>query len=742
MAIRRNNLKASGLSAVAAAGCAFGQLVVGTSAAAQSSETPAMPSGAADQNADQSGEIIVQAQRRSENLRDVPISITAISEAKLEQAGITSTLDLPRVAPGLELPLNGGFTQPSIRGVSSGGSDVGDSSNVAVYVDGVYRPAQSAQLMDLPDVRQIEVIKGPQGTLYGQGAEGGAIVITTFAPSFTTRGNASLSYGSYNNVIARGYVSGPLANSVALSVSGAYERRDGYRRNILTGGRDSGLESGLLRGKLLVEPSDAVSVTISGFWSRRKDSSPYAGQALNGRSLSYFLLPNAPRPSSPKEIALNTPPLVDVETVGGSLRSEFDVGVGTITSVTGYTKSKGKLTIDVDYSPVNTASIFAFPLSPDQEFFTEDLSFVSKGLGPVVLTAGGFLMVSNEGYRPQSFTVGDGTIGGDPSNGTTSVQFQHIKRFIIAGYAEIAYDVSDQFTVTAGGRFSYERQKGFADLFGFVPEEIPSPFNPTVFKKFTPRVTARYKLSSRSTIYANFGQGFKSGILSTSALTSAPAKPETLTSYEVGYKGTIADGVNLNVAGFYYSWKDLQVQRYVPPQSIYENAASARSKGIDFDATFRLSPDLTVTVGGVYLDAKYRDYPVAGAFIPNATGGNDNANIDATGLRLIRAPKFTGTVAADYNAETSLGKLSISGSAYYNSGSKLEVTGRIRQPEHLLLDAQISITPKSLEGVSFAVYGRNLTDKAYFASLLQTNFADGVSYAPPRTFGIRVKFDF
>lgn len=688
------------------------------------------------------GEIIVTAQRRSENLRDVPISITALNSDALQRSGVSSTLDLPRLAPGLELPLNGGFTQPSIRGVSSGGSDVGDSSNVAVYVDGVYRPAQSAQLMDLPDVEQVEVLKGPQGTLYGQGAEGGAIVITTRAPSFTTEGKISTSYGNHGSLILQGVVSAPFTDKLAFSLSGVYEDRDGLRYNVATHENDSGLRARMVRGKLLFQPSDSASFTLTGFFSRRKDSSPYGGKAVDGRSVGYFIYPSAPQPESTREIALDTPTLVDIKNYGFSLRSEVDIDAGTITSITSFTKNQGRLTVDVDYSPANIASIYAIPLSPDQEFITQDLSFVSTGWGSISLTAGVFLMATNEGYRPQSFTIGDGALNSAPGTGTTIQQFQHIKRFILAGFAELEYAVTGEFTVSAGGRYSYERQRGYADLFGSAPNEIPSPFNPAVFKKFTPRITARLALSPRSNIYATFGQGFKSGILSTSALTSAPARPETLTAYEIGYKGVLFDKLSLNVAGFYYDWKDLQVQRYVPPQSIYENAASARSKGVDVDVSFRVTPELTLTAGGVYLDAKYRRYPLAGTFMPNASGGNDNATIIASGLRTIRAPKFTATFGATYDVDTRAGKLGLSGSLYHHSGSRLELTGRIRQPKHDIVDAQISFSPLVADYLKVSLWGRNLTNKAYLQSLLQTNFADGISYAPPRTYGVRAEFTF
>src|SRR5258708_897942 len=207
--------------------------------------------GAPASASDQLTEIMVTAQRRSERLQDVPISITVLTSQSLQQSGVISVLDLPRLTPGLELPQFGAWTQPSIRGISSGGADIGDSSNVAMYVDGVYQSSQVAQLLDLPDVEQIEVLKGPQGTLYGQNAEGGAIIINTLAPRFAPAGKISASYGNYADVSVRGYATAGLTDKLAASISGSYEGREGLRRNIATADRDRGLRSSLLRGKLL-----------------------------------------------------------------------------------------------------------------------------------------------------------------------------------------------------------------------------------------------------------------------------------------------------------------------------------------------------------------------------------------------------------------------------------------------------------------------------------------------------------
>jgi iron complex outermembrane recepter protein len=156
------------------------------------------------------GDIVVTAQRREELLHQVPISITALNADALDKAGVNNLQDLERVTPGLQLPLYGGFLRPSIRGISSGLSTLNDSSNVAVYVDGVYQPIQNGAIVDLPDVDTVQVLKGPQGTLYGQNATGGAIIIDTVRPRFETAGEFALSYGNYNEIMGRGLLTAPV----------------------------------------------------------------------------------------------------------------------------------------------------------------------------------------------------------------------------------------------------------------------------------------------------------------------------------------------------------------------------------------------------------------------------------------------------------------------------------------------------------------------------------------------------
>jgi iron complex outermembrane receptor protein len=701
-------------------------------------------------------DVVVTAQRRSERLQDVPISITALSSEALDRSGVTSTQDLARVTPGLSFPVNGGYIQPTIRGISSEGSNIGDSSNVALYVDGVYQPAQASQLMDLPDVEHVEVLKGPQGTLYGQNAMGGAVIINTLAPSFTPTGKLSASYGDYNDVNLRGFVSGPLVgDAIAASLSASYQNRDGFRHDLVHGGHDKGLRSKQVRAKLLFQPSDDAKVTATAYWTKRGDTGLYAGQPFENNSLGYLLNPGAPKPRGPKDTVIGALGDDQFETWGASVRGEFDVGAGTINSITGYTNAHIKNYADVDYSPVNIA--VAAPVLQKQHSFTQELNFVSRKMGGWQLTTGLFFLSGEDAFLPSQFVL---SLGGLPTTApappaATSLALQSmgtLKKEVYAAYAEVSYDLTDKLVVSAGGRYSYEKQTALSNANGgnvvgspiYTLSQTETPFSPDHFKKFTPRVTARYALDADSNVYATYSKGFKSGLVSTLDFTSPPVKPEDLTAVEVGYKGRPLPGVSLNVAAFHYDYKNKQVAHYEAPNYIYQNAASARVKGLEADLSWAATHELTLSATGSYLDAKYKRFAGAASTVRNpATGFGDlNVPIDASGLRMIRSPKFTGTLAADYQVETAAGEFGAFASLYYNDGFKWDVAGRIRQKSYTTVDGELSFAPAAMQNLRLVVWGRNLTDEDVLQSVLTSDFGDGVSYAAPRTFGVRAEYRF
>lgn len=683
-------------------------------------------------------EIVVTAQRRSERLTDVPASITTISDEVLSSAGINSSTDLAKVTPGLTMPFYGGFLQPALRGVTSGGANVGEASNVATYIDGVYQPQQIATLLEFPDIEQIEVLKGPQGALYGQNATGGAILVNSYAPSFTPTGKFSASYGNYDDVNLRGYASGPVADWLAVSLAGGYHTRDGFRRHVATGARDTGLESQMIRGKILVQPSDAVKVTFSGYYSDREDSAMYAGVALNGNSVGYALIPTAPRPTGPKQFGADPDVFTRVKSKGVNMRAEFDLGQGTLTNVTSYTKNKASYLSDADYSAVQYAE--AYSPSMNGHYFITDTNFASDQIGIVSFLVGFFYLNGEENFDINGFRLLVPSLPPAPKIPIFQLDtFQSIEKRIYAVYGEVSIQPTDQLFITAGGRFTEEEQRGFSDFGG--PTVLAYPGNPVTFSEFTPRVTARYAVNPDANVYLSWGKGFKSGGINLTDYALDPFRPERITAYEAGFKGLIADGLRVNVSAFYYDYKDLQIVQYSPPVYFEENAAEARIKGIDFDLSWAVMPDLTLTAGGAILDAKYRNAE-ATVFVPNGAGNTPVPDTDISGNRLIRAPKFTGNFAIDYSHETSAGRFGAYANVYYNSGFALEVSNRVKQDDFLTADLELSFAPSAMDGMRLVLWGKNLTASEHFASLLQSNFADGVSYADPRTYGVRAEYSF
>ena len=712
------------------------------------------------------GEIVVTAQRRNEKLRDVPISITAINQDTLVKSGINNTIDIQRVTPAVQLPLFGGFLQPVIRGIGSQNSGLGDSSNVAIYVDGIYQPSESGQLIDLPDIQQVEVLKGPQGTLYGQNAAGGAIIFNSVTPSFDLGGRFSASYGNYNDKAVRGYVTGPLVeDKVAFSLAGSYEDRDGFRKLLTFGGHDSGLNAKLVRGRLLVKPSDSSQLIFGAYYSQRSDGGIYAGQPVGpGTPAGYGYVAaeglTMPIATKPDESALNVKPLTKFTTYGFNMLGKFDTDIGTINTVTAYNSVKVLDIVDADYTAANIGSL---NLAIRNRSFIQEVNFSSRKFGRLSWSAGLFFMALKESYVPNDFFLQSFGPGVTPTTAypTPGVNLYEIdqraynKKRSYAAYIEFAYDITDKLSLTAGARYAYETQQtadNHSVLLGAATGGlIPDPREKIDFRRATPRATLRYALTNSSNVYASYSQGFKSGyvdsgvnIFAAPADYAKPVKPEVVTAYEVGYKGRIIPGVSVNLAGFYYDYKDIQVYVYGVPTQLYLNAAAAHIKGIDGDITVNLAHGLTFSGGAAYVDGKYTKFDNAVVYQPNPAPiyGYAQVPYDASGKSLIRSPKWTANAALNYEVETGAGTLGAYVAGNYNSGLKYDVEGIIRQKAYALLDAQLSFKPDFLKGLRIVVWGKNLTNKAYFQSVLSSTFVQGASYADPRTFGVRGEFTF
>ena len=698
-----------------------------------------------------SQDIIVTAQRRSERLLDVPMSVTALTSETLEKSGVISTSDLGKVTPGLQMTYYGSNLQPSIRGVTSTGGNLGDNPSVAMYLDGIYQAQQIAAVLDLPDVDQIEVLKGPQGTLYGQNATGGAIIITTRAPGFEPTGKASVSYGTYNDIAARAFISLPVADdTVAFSLAGAYQDRDGFRRQVATGKRDWGLHSEVVRAKVLVQPSDAAKVTFTAYYANRSDSAPYASVALNNNSLGYAIFPNAPKVTRPaKQFGGVEDVHVAAEAYGFSGRAEVDLGAGTLNWISSYSRTKVDALADLDASPVNLVEYrYKYLIDKTQ---LHEVNFASQQFGALSFIVGALYMKIDSAFDQGHFLLRTPSLMPAPRLPVTLdvAADAFVKKEVMAAYGEVTFEVTDALTISAGGRYTEDKQRGFSNA--IVPgTTIACPCNPVKATNFSPRVTVRYELDPDSNVYATFAKGFKGGIILNSEYGAVPTpsdetdpivKPEKITAYEVGYKGRPIDNVTLSLAGFWYDYKNLQVSAYRAPVYLTQNAATVRGKGLEASLDWAVTPDFTLSGGATWLDAKFRSFPAAQGY--QSTGvGNTPIIIDLSGHRLLRSPKLSATASANYEAETAAGTIGAYVSMLYNSGMLLENTGRIKQDSYATVDAQLSFGPASVEGLRFVLWGKNLTNTAYWNNGLISDFGDAVSYGEPRTYGVRAEFEF
>jgi iron complex outermembrane receptor protein len=275
--------------------------------------------GAAAQDEDSDENyIVVTAQRREERLTDVPLSITTLGGEELAKSGITSTLNLGQVTPALNFATQGVFSQPTIRGIGSTGQGIGDNPNVATYVDGVYQPAQYGGVLDLNNIERIEVLKGPQGTLFGRNATGGAIQIITRDPEKEFGGNITVKYARFNERVANVYVTGGSGN-FAMDVAGYYLKDDGYIRDIARDDMVGSRENKTVRSKMKLDVSDSVNFTVIGTFSDREDNTVISGYNLDGNSATGVANPGQPLAVRPNTTSQSFLPVNSVRQRGWTL---------------------------------------------------------------------------------------------------------------------------------------------------------------------------------------------------------------------------------------------------------------------------------------------------------------------------------------------------------------------------------------------------------------------------------------
>jgi iron complex outermembrane receptor protein len=696
------------------------------------------------------GEVVVTTQRRAERLRDVPISVTAQTGEQLQKAGVGSVKDLSFLVPGVKIDQTSNYVQPAIRGVSSAVTGPSTDAPVAVYLDGVIQPNQAANHFDFADIDRIEVAKGPQGTLFGRNATGGAISIYTKAPSFTPTGSLSLGYGNYNRATAKGYVSGPLIGDVlAASLSALYEHHDGYDYDVARRRRSDDFESKVIRAKLLWKPVDGAAITFIAGYQDRYDGDTGTGVAFNGNTIAK-LDPTAIITTKPHTTSFDTNSFMHLKRSEATIRGEFEIGeAGTLSTISAWSKTWANIAYDADRASTGPTGVQVSYTYPQPEIqYSQEITFASRKFGPLSFVTGAYYY-----YNDNKFASNRIAQSKNPA-------------FAYAGFTEVNYEITDRLTAIAGIRYSKERRanKGRAGL--GVPPVDPAPYilGPvTSFDAWTPRFSLLYKATDETNVYFTYSQGFKSGgvqsgafLLPAALRSTAIYRPEKIKAYEVGVKSSPTPDITINAAAFYYDYRDLQVQVQAQTgMAVTLNAASARIYGFEADALWRATPELTFTAGLSLIDGKYKDFPNAAVLRPKpavaglglvgnvaTTAANGFPNgVDVSGNTLPRAPKATLTLVGDYTKDFSAGTWNLNATVFYTTKVFYDSDERINQPAYALVNATTSWKPAG-SNYRFEAWVKNLTNKDYISSVFIQDVADIVGYGWKRTYGVSLNYTF
>lgn len=754
-----------------------GNFLKSTSALGLAAAALALPTGAFAQDAGvsddaSSGEIVVTAQRRAERSVDVPITVATLSAETLTTANVRELADISKVTPSLRFDNAGAFVQPTIRGIGTAVTTSGGGGNVGIYVDGFYSPNPLATNMQLMNVTNIQVSKGPQGTLFGRNTTGGAIQVQTADPSTETSGKIKLSYGRFNEFRGQAYATFGIGENVAMDVEGLYARGDGWQRDISNGLRRVGdYENWSVRLGLKADLSDNVSVMIR--YQHAENDDPRALLAA-----TYF----NPNPVAPDTIVSGTPIFAgpgqftfDPDLVASGTDPEFfrsksdviqgtikaDLGFAKLASYTQWRKETVNASQELDYSG---ADVFQLGLPNFNETFSQELLLTSTPGPKLQWTAGLFYFQNRDTYETYVdnlpifqpfFPAFDFTNGHERQGGSSTTTKSY------AAFVDLTYELSPQWFLTAGVRYSHDIVDNAyynGNIFNGANPLSRTYVAPISSDTFTPRAVIRFKPNDRSSIYASYTRGYKAAVIDVggscqngpSPQNPTPFKcndvqPETIDAFEVGYKYDDR-ALSLELSAFYYNYKNLQISYFLSSQASIVNAAKSRIYGLDGQIRYRVSDSFEISAGAAWTHARYVEFNNApiyqscvGAPV-GSCGPLDSFYVDRSltlrNVTMQRAPTFTGNIAARYTADLGGGKLVLSGNLFYSSTVYAGPSGiQFPQKGYETLALRAEWTDPS-ERYTIGLWGDNVTNSRYRTQVQYANNGIGANWSKPTTFGI------
>ncbi len=690
-------------------------------------------------------EIVVTAQKREERLQDVPIAVSVASGDQLETLNINDPRELRYIAPSLNFNNSAnvrgeGFT---IRGVGTAVFADTIEQSVGTVIDGVplARPGQA--IADLVDIERVEILRGPQGMLFGKNASAGVISIVTKQPEFANAFEGRISYGTYDEIKANVVANVALSDDAAIRLTYAKTRRDGFVRNIVRNEVLNGRDSQAVRGKLLWEPTSNLTITLAGDWGE-SDQLCCAWTARTAPLTTGFGQLNAVAGITPSprnlEIAANQAFFQQTETWGGSLQVEFDAGWATLTSISAYRSWDEQDGNDPDILPINFLDVNNGTNRLDQ--YSQELRFTSSSGGLVEWVGG--IYIDSVKNRNRSEQTGQFGLPLPPGFQLGSVFDSVVENTSSAIFGQVGIRPVERLKFILGGRYTAEKVELDANatptpgaVAGIPGRFVGNVMGQTSTTNFSGRATLQYDLTDDVMTYTTIARGYKGpGIDVLGIVGPDPelVEPEIPTSYEIGLRTALFGGSTIfNATAFQTDFKNFQASSFdttvSPSRFLVTNAGKLKTKGAEIDFQSRPLDGLSLTGSIAYIDSVFADFKSISCYagqpiLPLGTPRTSprdciqisptQAVTDADGLSLPNSPKLTYSLAAGY--EHSIGTFRVNSSLnwFWRDKVRFDSAGNpeLVQNAYGLLGGNISIGPENDQWrVSF--FARNLLDKHF-----------------------------
>ncbi|MGI9361802.1 MAG: TonB-dependent receptor [Parasphingorhabdus sp.] len=690
-------------------------------------------------------EIIVTAQKRDESVMDVPIAISAFSGDTLTRAGVADIQTLQIATPSLVYNNTGAYAQPFIRGVGSRLLMNGFDPSVATYSDGRYLARQTSSTSDLFDIQRVEVLKGPQGVLFGRNASAGAIRVITNEVSDYDEGSFKVGYGNYNAFTAQAMGNMRVSDNLGVRIAAMTSQRDGYAENIDPRGLKEWDDKNLsaVRGKARYENGIVDANLTLSYW-KQKDNSGNDTVALGPLEFHAGIAAGGVTGTNYKEVATQSPEDVEKEEFAAEFDLKLDLGSMLFSSSTTYADLDNRLGFEGD----GTSAVLIDPYILERsKTFSQELQLSSNNDSPLEWVVGAYYYHNDTDFD----------IVIDIGSNVISQGLQNVKTDSYAVFGQVGYNITDALKLVIGGR--YTRDEKTVDLMtSRVPGVVtvsPTFSDEASWSKFTPSATLEYNFAD-SLVYLKFARGYKSGGFNYPYTSINVVDPEVLDMYEIGLKSHLFDrNLRLTLSSYYYDYKDLQVSRAAAAGSVIvitQNAANAKLYGVEGDLSWNPMRGLTISTGFAWQHSEYANIDLATAKVyratqPGETGpGMIDIPFNPNGEQLLRAPKFSAYASINYDIPIGEATMPLSVSYSYKGSYLFDFiaqpqTSVLRQKAYSIVNARLGFRPPS-EDFEIAVWANNLFDERYFDDVVAAGSGIRGSYGTPRTYGVDLRFNF